>query len=615
MKPLVLALIFILLVSSISILPQPNTNQGVQAPQKVVPFSEPIIYINSTFVINEFTIDPLTGLKGEYGVGNPIVITATGHLIVENATLYFLSSIYNNLYIDIQGGNLTIINGALTVAPDMLGPDLVMTLNMTSGSVYMVNSKAMFSGSILVTGGTFKAINTLISGASIDEVQEAIDFGMNSTYAQGMQYDPSMNFSNAVVFFNGARVTPLYSDMISNEIPIIQGYESYGFSIPALTTPMVFTNVFTPNSTFPYFTLVNAIRFVIYYKNMGNYMPNATSVSFLLRTPTGNYVFNTTPYIYLPYVLPNQTGMVNYTIYLSNITPIVPPFLLSYYLQNAIQTWFKSTAPANSIYLINETAYFELPKNVYSHMSQHVLLMNSTTAYIMNSYIGINYNINVDGYDTLYATSGTNIYWYNTSIESSPVIVSMPFMVDSSSNIYIYRNAVLNARNFDNTTVDNIAVAVRPYDLFTGGYNVNGLNSIIWSKTSFNRFSTNAQGIAVIPLLSDVVNYNYMPNSLYLGNYNITFVNPVGGYLKNITVSLMHFPLLQPVDNNYMFTIKFNIPDFQLVSLSVPKPLIVGHTYDIVATVIVYGGPASDSTSVLFTFTGGSVNITLGQVA
>jgi predicted amidophosphoribosyltransferase len=627
MKSIFVVIIAILLVSSAPLYfpsqpspyqPSHSAQAGPQTP-KVSPSSSPIVYINSTFVINEFTIDPLTGLKGQYGVQNPIVINPTGHLIVDNATLYFLSSVYNNLYLDVNGGNLTILNGVLTVAPDMIGPNLNFTFLMGSGSVYLVNSKVMFSGALSVSGGTFKAINTDISGASSQEIQTAIRFGMNSTYAQNMQYVPALNFSNAYVYLNNATISPMFKDVVQKEtfanLTVVgNGLQTFNMYLPKGSFDV--PNQFTMIPSVPFYTLSDVINITIYYTNSGNYTDNSSGASISIYTPAGpsnGYRFYQSSYQGFPWVAPGQVGMVNYTIKISNITPIMPPFLLDYYLNKTIWTNFYSSQ-SNSIEILSEKATFFVPKNVSMHMSQHVIIFNSTNAYIFNSYIDINYNINVSTYDTLFAVSNTNIYWYNTSIENSPMIVSMPFVVDSSSTIYIYRNAVLNARNFDNTTVSNIAITVKPYDLYTGGYNISSLNNKVWSKISFSAFYTNSVGIARIPLLSDVVNYNFMPNSLYLGNYNITFINPVGGYLKNITISLMHFPLLQKVDNNYVYTIKFNIPDFQLVSLNVPQPLIIGHTYSIVATVIVYGGPAVDSTSVLFTLTGGSINITLGQV-
>ncbi|MGC8981174.1 MAG: double zinc ribbon domain-containing protein [Thermoplasmata archaeon] len=622
MKISSLILVFIVIVSSISI---PFSFQGIHetgvqgsAPRATVaPYSTPVVYINGTFVINEFTVDPLTGLKGQYGLNNPLVITPTGHLIVQNATLYFLSSVYNRLYLSVSGGNLTVVNGAITVAPDMLGPSLRLSLNMTSGSIYLVNSAVMYSGSLNVSGGSFTAVNTRISGATPNEISTAVRFGLNSTVAQSMVYAPSMNFTGARVYFNGVRVAPLYKDAPVNETGgnvTLAGWgnDLLGMSVPYSPMPLEFVNNFIYSGR--YYALADRLDFYIYYTTFTNMTANATSAYIQLTTPTDSYVFYQTPSKVFPVVNQYQVGVLKFSVDLSTIQPIIPPFICYYYLNNTVRTFFQSSVPGN-VFILSERVNFITPYNVYNDTPAHVIIFNSSSAYIFNSYLDINYNTNVSSYDTFFATNNTVVYWYNSSIENSSRIVSMPFMVDRSSSIYIYRNAVLNARNFDGTPVADIAVVVKPYDLYTGGYDVTALNTAVWSMLAFNGFSTNSTGRAVIPLLSDILNYNFMPNSLYLGNYNISFLNPVGGYLRNVTISLMHFPLLQPIHNNYVYTIKFNIPDFQLISLTVPQPLIVGRTYSIVATVIVYGGPAQESTSVLFTLKGSSLNLTLGQVS
>jgi len=82
--------IFLLLTGSLGFLNIAGNNNGFNADFREKTRAD-VIYITDTFIINQTTVDPLTGEKGKYGFDASVVVTSTGKLIVENATIYIFS--------------------------------------------------------------------------------------------------------------------------------------------------------------------------------------------------------------------------------------------------------------------------------------------------------------------------------------------------------------------------------------------------------------------------------------------------------------------------------------------------------------------------------------------
>jgi ribosomal protein S27AE len=567
-------------------------------------YSYPPVWVNSTFYINENTKDPLTGKYGYYGVDTPVIIGPTGKIVVQNAHLYFLSSIYNIIYFIIQG-QLIVNNGSVTVAPNMLGPSLYLNMTVsTTGAVYLYNSSLSFFGNLNIYGGSFYAYDSKITGVNQTSIQKAIQFGMNKTGAEMAKYAPSINisYSNNVKLINSV-ISPMFKSYPSNESLLAVGYSPYLKSVPNPGLNLISEN-YTLLNPVQYYYLIENITVNIYYRTGNNFVPGTSKGIVELTTPDGSYTLYsmTKPINGSSPVLTFQINLTKLPI--QNRTAFVsPPMFIGYYLNGVIRV-FIDQARANEIIVSSVFVNFNTPLNVSRYMQYHIIVVKSSTFYILNSYIDLNYNLNASYYDALYAYSYSTIYWYNTSINTTSSGINIPIFEDSSTNIYIFRNAIVYARNWDGTYVVGSSVNILPYDIGISQSYVNNLNRIIWNIYNPS-FVTNSSGIVILPLLSDVLNYNYFPNGLYLGNYNLTFYNPInGGKLKEVTISLNHFPMLSTLSNNYPYVISFNIPDFRVISVNVPKPLIIGKTYTLSAYVGYFGGPPTENTTVIFKLQG-----------
>ena len=71
-------------------------------------------HIYGTFVINQNTIDPITGKVGQYGFNGDVIVDGNGTLIVENATMYFLCNRNKNFNL-LVNGSLILQNSTLTI--------------------------------------------------------------------------------------------------------------------------------------------------------------------------------------------------------------------------------------------------------------------------------------------------------------------------------------------------------------------------------------------------------------------------------------------------------------------------------------------------------------------
>ena len=604
----VLLVISLLVISGIPLnyVPNPHVNYHNQTGEEVKNFySYPPVWVNNTFYINENTKDPLTGKYGYYGVDTPVIIGPSGKIVVNNAHLYFLSSIYNTIYFIVEG-QLVLNNGSVTVAPNMLGPSLYLNMTVENGgSVYLYNSSLSFFGNLNIIGGIFQAINSKITGVNQSSINQAVQFGMNKTGAEQAKYAPSINISNSndVSFINSV-ISPMFKSNPSNESLLSIGSSTYSGSVPNAGLNLISEN-YTLLNPVPYYYLIENITVNIYYKiNYYTFSPGTAYGLVKLTTPDGSYTLYgmQKPFNSSSQVLSFQINLTKLPI--NNRTAFSsPPMFIGYYLNGVIRVLVNQIR-SSEIYVSSVIVDFNTPLNVSKYMPYHIMVIKSSTVYILNSYIDLNYYLNASYYDALYAYLYSTVYWYNTSINSTSSGINIPIFEDSTTNIYIYRNAIVYARNWDGTDIVGSSVTINPYDIGIPSSYVNNLNSVIWNiyKPSF---VTNSTGVVILPLLSDILNYNYFPNGHYMGNYNLTFDNPVnGGTLKMVTISLNHFPMLSDLSNNYPYVINFNIPDFRVITVNIPQPLIVGKTYTLNAVVGYFGGPSTESTSVIFELQG-----------
>ncbi len=180
--------------------------------------------VTGTFIINEKTVDPITGEKGMYGQDGNITVEAGGTLIVRNATLYFIQDNGDDgiegtpddhhYYFDVKtGGKLILENATLKTVDWAVNPYLKLPVFIEGKAVFS-DSTVMYPGMFSVDHGTLYANNTIFKGIPDAQISDNIkDKDANDDC-------PLMHFTDSKVVFADSRVEDYYEYKYDNETVI-----------------------------------------------------------------------------------------------------------------------------------------------------------------------------------------------------------------------------------------------------------------------------------------------------------------------------------------------------------------------------------------------------------
>ncbi|MGC8691951.1 MAG: zinc-ribbon domain-containing protein [Thermoplasmata archaeon] len=588
-KTISVLIILVVLITSFSSLTLPmNTRSN----NTVNESAYPTVYISSNFVINSSTIDPITGQKGIYGFSANVVVLLGGNLTVDNATLYFISDQISPVSLTVEsGGILMLRNSILTTDPDRYAPSLNFTINDNGGTIFLYNSIITYPGWFKMSNSSIYIKNSVFRAPSSFQVDQANAFGYPVQDDYLINHGPVPYFYNDQIIISNGSFRDLPSWVASPEIyPVTTGIGNIITNrISAGQTVNVLKTFSIPGNIFPYLTFSNA----------------TLSINYSTSTP------NSTGSMVVPYFKGVKTQ----------------GFSLSPSTKATTYTW-NLISFLNDIYPAN-TSYFKTPGNIFINVTGPKvgnLTINSIT---INLSDPINYNNTNDFYYHNFNLINSNLYakdlfisLNSTYINGNPqknmmflenskayilnltVINSTvnnydpPYWIDSNSAIYIYRYMVFKAYNFNKSPISGINISVSPdilneyqgSNIVMSNNTVESLNTILYNEFSIpNTFRTNASGLAVIPLFSDLIQMTYWPNALYGGNYifNLTLN---GHFLKNMEVGLPPFPNLYSKENFYVIPLKLIIPQIIISNVTASSMMIHNFNYTIVAHIKVYGG-------------------------
>lgn len=578
-KLFIIALTLILLLSYIPLM----VNQGVNG-SPLEPSGNLYIQSGSTFIINESTIDPLTGQSGMFGMSGSLFVNASATLIIDNATLYFRQDIMHHFRMYVNG-TLIMNNAVIETSYNAVQPYLPLNVSFynanvkTNGAYFLFPGTVYFYRSILIFRNTY-----------FDKLP-GIPQQLNPGNVSASSPTPSFYFSTG--YFDN-----VYFKNMFNPTPIIKTFflNSSASKIPVNITagsPPITEYASIKTSSFPVQTLVTGINVNINYKST-----TAANVTLYLsgkNLPVANGILPST-----------NGGESSANISLNKTIPIIR---LSQVFNNQLYAVIKigSTTGYLNISRINFLLATNDTFNYYGGNSSFYFNMYSSTIYGMNVYIDSNFlndtlsnglERNIKNLITL--ESDSNLYVANLTIGGSIdgtnlMTDNAPFLVDSSSSINIFRYVKVNVINAQGYPVSGLKISysetwpsnypnAQQYDALADSLNLN-LQNILTSENFIpSNFDVTNQGTSLIPLVSDIFTNSTSPNTLIMGHYELVLP---GGLTTNVTLN--SYPSLNSSSNTEKINITYDSPFVYYYLNSVPQ-FIYGNTENIGVTVLSYGG-------------------------
>ncbi|MGC8610280.1 MAG: zinc-ribbon domain-containing protein [Thermoplasmata archaeon] len=590
-KTLSVLIIITLLLTSLSSIMNP-TSVSINN-YKLKAENYPTVYVSTQFVINSTTVDPITGQKGLYGFSDNVVITSTGNLTVNNATLYFISDQLSPVTLTIQSGGVLYLNHAiLTTEPDRYAPTLNFTIIDNGGTLIIKNSRISYPGWFNISNSNIYIINSTFSSPSPNQISMANDFGYQAQYDYLINHGPVPYLYNDQIFINGGAFMNLPSWVPSNTIlPVITGTGNLITNkVYAGQTVTVLKTFSFPMSLFPYLTFYNATLTINYTTSSLN-STGATIYPYFKGVTTQP--------------LPSLSPSIKPTSYTWNLISFSRDIFLvnqSFFETNG-NIFINVTGPKVGYITINSiTINLSDPIN-YNNQNDFYLhnfnLINSVM-YAKDLFISLNSTyVNGNPQKNMIFMQNSQAYILNFTIINTTVNnYDPPYWMDSNSAIYLYRYAVFKLYNFNNEPISGVNISVSPdilnqyqgTNVVLSNSTVNQYNTILYSKFSIsNSFKTNLSGIGIVPLFSDIVQMQYWPNALYGGNYLFN-LSLNGRVLRNMEIGLPPFPNLYTKMNYYLIPMKIVIPQIIVTNVTSSMMMIHNHNYTITAKIKVYGG-------------------------
>jgi subtilase family serine protease/ribosomal protein L40E/predicted small secreted protein len=179
------------------------------------------------------------------------------------------------------------------------------------------------------------------------------------------------------------------------------------------------------------------------------------------------------------------------------------------------------------------------------------------------SFIAVNTFFDLDYQDesTLFIdhTSTAMLYGMTLNPGTWPYTNSPIRILNSSGYVNIFRWLFVNVTDLLNTPIGNTEVTAKninlgQYSPVPPQYILDYLKRGNTTSTDYN--ITNSSGYVILPLLTDNITFSSSPNSIFIGNYELTAYH--NQFNSSINIGLKSFPILTDEANNPQNTIKFS---------------------------------------------------------
>ncbi|MGC8546502.1 MAG: zinc ribbon domain-containing protein [Thermoplasmata archaeon] len=577
-KLFIISVVIIMMVSYSPLLVSGN-------PSSLQPSTNGNLYIQNgtTFIINEYTVDPLTGQTGQFGMSGSLFVNSSATLIIENATLYFRQDILHH-YRMFVNGTLIMNNAVIETSYNSVEPYLPLNISFYDALVRTNGAHFLFPGKIYFYKSTLIMKNTYFD--KLPGIPDQLNQGNTTDSSPTPSFYYSTGYFDNVYFKNMFNPTPIgliyFINSTASKTPL---------NISAGSLP--YTEYSTlKSSSYPSQTVISEISLDL------NYISNSNATITLYADGKNISISNGT-------LLPTSGKELH-----DNITISELPFPLRLYQLYNDNLYIK-------IKDTSKTGYFNLTKlnfllstndtfNYYGGNSSFYFNMVSTDIYGMNVFIDSNF-LN----DTLYNGLEQNIKNIidlkgdsNLSIANLTVSGSLngtnqmndnpPFLVDKTSEVNLFRFADVIVKNYQGYPVSGLKIGTTetwPNNYpnaeqlvnMTAEYNSNLQNILVSNGFIQSNFDYTSDGVASIPLLSDIFTNSTSPNTLIMGHYELLLP---GGANYNLTLD--SFPSMSSYSNTARVNITYDSPFVYFYINSMPQ-LIYGNSVNIGLTATSYG--------------------------
>ncbi len=560
-------------------------------------------HISGKFVIDQNTTDPLTGEKGKYGFDSSIIVDSTGSLIVKNATVYFLADVAHQRFL-LVNGSLELYNATLTLGENQIQP--VYYMNVTINGAQNQNAKVDIYKSRILYNGWFNVVNKT---NNIDISNTVFD-----KMISGAKYGPTPNFVNSIVNMDNVSFKHLFETPSSGNADIGNLTNSSGVSVSAGGNDAVlsFNKEMNPLYSQYWDTIpVKSITLFLNYSTSTQYDDTNNNGSYI------EFIYNNVVLMkYLVKASVNVTtmGQTNSSFSSADLTANQ---IWEGILSGAIKVVVTAPRFKGTVDVKWCKVFFSIEENVVKYgIKRFDFNMVNSTIYAKDMYVAADFNLDygVD-HNRISLYDHSTLYVLNLTVENTADKKdSCIFAADDYSNVYIFRYAKIKVM-FNSIPIPGMYLNATPYlvdsalaNLVVSKTNVFVTHSGYGNVTGRTIYAkTDADGVAYLPLLSDIVNRSEWPNSRYVGIFNawVNGTNSTSGNYVNyysMQIGVDHFPNLQ-VSNN-TFTYNVQLPFYRHVDVGVQAsiadtgPYLVGNSINITARVFNVGTQAADDVKV-----------------
>ncbi len=551
MRSFIILIIIILLVSYFPLFI--SGNSYAETPQ-----TNGNLYIQSgtTFVINENTVDPLTGLTGQFGMSGSLFVNSSATLIIENATLYFRQDIFHH-YRMIVNGTLIMNNAVIETSFNAVQPYLPLNISFFNSYIKTNGAEFLFPGHIYFYKSTLLMKNTVFN--KLQNIPSELNNGNVSDSS------PTPSFYYSTGYFDNVSFKNMFNPTMIGDKLIINATSSHiPDNISAISSSLREYSII-PESNYPPQIAISGINILLKFVSNANVNVSLYANGINLPISIKN--------------LPSTNGkeeFFNITALFSNVSSLK---LDNLYNDN-LYALFKITSSTGyfNVTGLNFLIFSNDTFNYYGGNSSFYFNMFESSIYGMNVFIDSNflnntiYNgterniknlISLNEYSNL---SLVNLTIAGSISSTNMITANSPFQVDPTSSVNIYRYLNVNVENYQGYPVSGVkisAIETWPnnypnaieYDELATGLNNNFHNILISKGFISSSFNITSEGIATIPLLSDIITSSTSPNSLIMGHYEIQMPD---GITRNVTLN--SFPSLNATTNVESINVNFDSP-------------------------------------------------------
>ena len=586
----VLALLLVMLFSATATMVNPT----VSFKHDTTALRADVETIHGVFKIDQNTTDPLTGEKGKYGFDSSVIVASDGTLIIENATLYFLSDIAHPRSLTVYG-SFILYNSTLTLSSNQIQP--YYHLNVTIDGSQNAAAKVKIEKSMILYDGWFnvtsKSTNIIIKDSVFDRMS-------TNTYG------PTPYFKDSVVLIENTSFNSLFEHSSGGPVYIGNMTDSTGTTATPSTTGELTHWVSNPDPEYASYwnkVPVKELQIFVNYNTSADY-DNSSELLFIYR----DVVLMRVP----------LTLSVNDTVADADNTTFSSADLKASDIQDKINSGEIKVEVSEVHYRGNVNVKsvvmrFLIEKNVIDYgIERFDFNIDHSTIYARDLHVAADFELNYGTtHNRISLYDNSKLYVLNLTVENTPNKQdSCIYVDDASSQVYIFRYAKIRV-TFNNIPLGNLYVNATSYMIDQT------LRSTVMAETQnyidnmhFGNYTgntlwaiTDGEGYAYLPLMSDIVNQSEWPNSRYVGVYNM-WVNKTANNTNYYTaqIAVDHFPNLQVENNTFEYNAVLSyykhVDIGVSMSVTTPAPYITGNDVDISVDVTNHGTEVANNVNV-----------------